>query len=303
MPLQQRRSLPFQARASVEVRSATRRGSCCAVPRLRSVAECRCDVNSETSGLGRSACGALGLRGARPAGRSACGALSLRGARPTRISGPQTPGLSLPVWSTMGVATLARCASAGRPARTVRLFSAGLWSDVRARFARTPGSLPDRGLGRGHQAGSSRRGGGQALAFKPTDEPGIPNNSAARPPYRARQLDVVGDDQDSGGLGAVPLLEQVGDQFVGGGPSGIPNLNAGGHVASDEPVLRRAVEDDRDRDGRRHHGAQPPDQSRRGEWRRRPPEREQHVGAVDDQARDALKDAAIVNHEFGRQSP
>ena len=68
-------------------------------------------------------------------------------------------------------------------------------------------------------------------------------------------------------------------------------------MASDESVLRRAVEDDRDGDGWRDHGAQPADQGRRGEWRRRPPQREQDVGTVDDQARNALEDAAIVNHE------
>ena len=67
-------------------------------------------------------------------------------------------------------------------------------------------------------------------------------------------------------------------------------------MASDESVLRRAVEDDRDGDGWRDHGAESTDQGRRGEWRRRPPEREQDVRTVDDQARDALEDAAVVNH-------
>ena len=70
-------------------------------------------------------------------------------------------------------------------------------------------------------------------------------------------------------------------------------------MASDESVLRRAVEDHGDGDCGRDHGAQPADQGRRREWRRRPPQREQHVGTVDNQARDALEDAAIVNHEGG----
>jgi hypothetical protein len=91
-------------------------------------------------------------------------------------------------------------------------------------------------------------------------------------------------------------LEQVSDQLVGGRPSGIPNLNPGSDMASDESVLRRAVEDDRDGDGWRDHGAQSPDQCRGREWRRRPPQREQDVGSVDNQARDALEDTAIVNH-------
>src|SRR5664280_428061 len=67
-------------------------------------------------------------------------------------------------------------------------------------------------------------------------------------------------------------------------------------MTGDEPVLRRAVAVTVVLDGCRNHRAQPTDQSRRREWRRRPPEREQHVGTVDDQARDALEDAAVVNH-------
>ena len=66
-------------------------------------------------------------------------------------------------------------------------------------------------------------------------------------------------------------------------------------MPGDEAVLGRAVEDDRERDGWRDQGTQPTDQSRRGKWRGRPPQREQDVGTVDDKARNALEDAAVIH--------
>ena len=215
-------------------------------------------------------------------------------------AGAAERALPLPGGATTAVASFTGGAASGRPARSLSLVAtligaAGVGAGIGAR-TRARRSLPDRRRGWGRQTGPAGGGGGESLAPESIDQPARSNGSAARSPDRCRQLDVVGDDERCRSLDAQARVDEMNNELVGGRAPGIANLHARGDVSGHETVLRRAVEDDGDSDARRHDGAQPADQGRRREWLRRPPDRVQHVGAIDDEASDPLEYAAIVRH-------
>jgi len=195
--------------------------------------------------------------------------------------------------STAAVAALAGGAAAGRPARSLRVGVRGRgW--VRARARANPPRRRRAKAGRG--CGTTGCRCRESLAAESVDEPAVADSPTACAPDRPGKLDVVSHDEQAR-RPAGGLVGNACDDFVGREPARIPNLHPGGDSSRDQAVFGRPVEHHHDGDAGWNDRPQPADQGRRGEWRRRPPERVENVGAVDDQPIDPLEDASVVRHE------
>jgi hypothetical protein len=107
------------------------------------------------------------------------------------------------------------------------------------------------------------------------------------------KIPIVGDHEDvvgALGSGAHPgLVDELDEELVARSSAGMANDQARRDPLAAQSKLRWAIEDELDADGRRDRGTKPPDEGRRRQRCRAAPDRVEQVGAIDEDAIDALE--------------